>query len=160
MLNDNKLRLPAHLANQSRKTSHVRFIQIHHYHTDNSHHLAQFRLRRAPGDLPASLREATAHARREAVRQAIGDVPPDVEGAFLRLAGSMIHDLYGLRHMAGPPARVLNTEIWNDVTVTDPVNRPHSKRLMLEPDDVVRAVMFALTQPDTVNIDELRLSHS
>jgi NADP-dependent 3-hydroxy acid dehydrogenase YdfG len=31
---------------------------------------------------------------------------------------------------------------------------------MLEPDDVVRAVIFALTQPENVNIDELRLSHS
>ena len=48
------------------------------------------------------------------LRKKIGDVLPDVEGAFLRLAGSMIHDLYGLRHMAGPPTRVLNTEIWND----------------------------------------------
>jgi len=27
-------------------------------------------------------------------------------------------------------------------------------------DDVVRAVMFALTQPERVNVDELRLSHS
>lgn len=53
-----------------------------------------------------------------------------------------------------------NTEMWNGITVTDPVNRPHSTRPMLEPDDVVRAVMFALTQPDDVNIDELRLSHS
>jgi NADP-dependent 3-hydroxy acid dehydrogenase YdfG len=31
---------------------------------------------------------------------------------------------------------------------------------MLSPDDVVRAVMFALAQPATVNIDELRLSRS
>jgi NADP-dependent 3-hydroxy acid dehydrogenase YdfG len=31
---------------------------------------------------------------------------------------------------------------------------------MLDPDDVVRAVMFALTQPEGVNVDELRLSHS
>ena len=61
----------------------------------------------------------------------------------------------GVRTSLISPAAT-NTEIWNDVTVTDPVNRPHSKRLMLEPDDVVRAVMFALTQPDTVNIDELR----
>ena len=53
-----------------------------------------------------------------------------------------------------------NTDIWNDVTVTDPVNRPHSKRPMLEPADVVSAVMFALNQPNHVNIDELRLSHS
>src|SRR5207253_10967938 len=65
----------------------------------------------------------------------------------------------GVRTSLISPAAT-NTEIWNDVTVTDPVNRPHSKRLMLEPDDVVRAVMFALTQHDTVNIHELRLSHS
>jgi NADP-dependent 3-hydroxy acid dehydrogenase YdfG len=31
---------------------------------------------------------------------------------------------------------------------------------MLDRDDVVSAVMFALTQPERVNIDELRLSHS
>jgi NADP-dependent 3-hydroxy acid dehydrogenase YdfG len=31
---------------------------------------------------------------------------------------------------------------------------------MLSPDDVVAAVMFALTQPERVNIDELRLSHN
>jgi predicted dehydrogenase len=60
------------------------------------------------------LREATAQARREAVRQAIGDVPPELEGAFLRLAGSMIHDLYGLRHLVGPPVSVIHTEIWDD----------------------------------------------
>jgi len=52
------------------------------------------------------------------------------------------------------------TEIWNSVPVTDPLGKPHSKRPMLDPDDVVRAVMFALTQPERVNVDELRLSHS
>jgi len=65
----------------------------------------------------------------------------------------------GVRTSLISPAAT-NTDIWNDVTVTDPVNRPHSKRPMLEPEDVVRAVMFALTQPDQVNVDELRLSHS
>ncbi|HEY3115029.1 MAG TPA: SDR family oxidoreductase [Gemmatimonadaceae bacterium] len=52
-----------------------------------------------------------------------------------------------------------NTEMWNGITITDPAGRPHSTRPMLEPDDVVRAVMFALTQPERVNVDELRLSH-
>jgi NADP-dependent 3-hydroxy acid dehydrogenase YdfG len=31
---------------------------------------------------------------------------------------------------------------------------------MLDPGDVVEAVMFALTRPEKVNVDELRLSHS
>lgn len=52
------------------------------------------------------------------------------------------------------------TAIWDNVTVTDPVSRPHSKRTMLEPADVVSAVIYALKQPARVNVDELRLSHS
>jgi len=65
----------------------------------------------------------------------------------------------GVRTSLISPAAT-NTEMWNTVTITDPAGKPHSKRPMLEPDDVVRAVIFALTQPDSVNIDELRLSHS
>jgi NADP-dependent 3-hydroxy acid dehydrogenase YdfG len=53
-----------------------------------------------------------------------------------------------------------DTEIWNTVSVTDPAGKPHSKRPMLDPEDVAGAVMFALTRPERVNIDELRLSHS
>jgi NADP-dependent 3-hydroxy acid dehydrogenase YdfG len=65
----------------------------------------------------------------------------------------------GVRTTLVSPAAT-DTEIWNDVTITDPGGKPHAKRPMLDPDDVVRAVMFAITQPERVNIDELRLSHS
>jgi len=65
----------------------------------------------------------------------------------------------GVRTTLVSPAAT-NTEIWNNVTVTDPVTRPHDKRPMLEPEDVVQAVLFALTRRERVNIDELRLSHS
>ncbi len=65
----------------------------------------------------------------------------------------------GVRASLISPAST-DTEIWNSVTVTDPAGKPHSKRPMLSPDDVVSAVMFALNQPERVNIDELRLSHS
>ena len=65
----------------------------------------------------------------------------------------------GVRTSLISPAAT-DTEIWNSVTVTDPVANPHSKRPMLDPDDVVRAVVFALAQPERVNVDELRLSHS
>jgi NADP-dependent 3-hydroxy acid dehydrogenase YdfG len=65
----------------------------------------------------------------------------------------------GVRTTLISPAAT-DTEIWNSVTVTDPVAKPHSKRPMLDPNDVVGAVIFALTQPDRVNVDELRLSHS
>ena len=65
----------------------------------------------------------------------------------------------GVRTSLISPAAT-DTEIWNSVTVTDPAGKPHSTRPMLDPDDVVGAVMFALTQPERVNVDELRLSHS
>jgi NADP-dependent 3-hydroxy acid dehydrogenase YdfG len=65
----------------------------------------------------------------------------------------------GVRATIVSPAAT-NTEIWSTVTVTDPVSKPHSKRPMLEPQDVVEAVLFALTRPQRVNVDELRLSHS
>jgi NADP-dependent 3-hydroxy acid dehydrogenase YdfG len=65
----------------------------------------------------------------------------------------------GVRASLISPAST-DTEIWNSVAVTDPAGKPHSTRPMLNPDDVVAAVMFALTRPEKVNIDELRLSHS
>ncbi len=65
----------------------------------------------------------------------------------------------GVRATLVSPAAT-DTEIWNTVSVTDPAGKPHSKRPMLDTDDVVRAVMFAITQPEPVNVDELRLSHS
>jgi NADP-dependent 3-hydroxy acid dehydrogenase YdfG len=65
----------------------------------------------------------------------------------------------GVRTSLISPAST-DTEIWNTVTVTDPAGKPHSTRPMLDADDVAAAVMFALDQPERVNVDELRLSHS
>jgi NADP-dependent 3-hydroxy acid dehydrogenase YdfG len=65
----------------------------------------------------------------------------------------------GVRASLISPAST-DTDIWNDVTLSDPGEKPPAKRPMLQPDDVARAVMYALTQPDSVNVDELRLSHS
>jgi len=65
----------------------------------------------------------------------------------------------GIRASLISPAST-DTEIWNSVTNTDPAGKPHATRPLLSTDDVVAAVMFALTQPERVNIDELRLSHS
>ena len=65
----------------------------------------------------------------------------------------------GVRTTLVSPAAT-DTEIWKGVTVTDPGDKPRSVRPMLNADDVVSAVMYALRQPERVNIDELRLSHS
>ena len=91
----------------------IRFVQVNHLHPDNSLHLGQFHLERFD-DLPEGSIEAL-RADREAARvEAIGDVPPHVERAFFILAGSMIHDLYGMRVMLGSPKRVVGTEIWRE----------------------------------------------
>ncbi|MFL5485214.1 MAG: SDR family oxidoreductase [Gemmatimonadaceae bacterium] len=65
----------------------------------------------------------------------------------------------GVRTSLISPAST-DTAMWDSVTVTDPVANPHETRPMLDPQDVMAAVMFALTRPERVNIDELRLSHS
>jgi NADP-dependent 3-hydroxy acid dehydrogenase YdfG len=65
----------------------------------------------------------------------------------------------GVRTTLISPAAT-DTAIWDSVNLADAADRPAVKRPMLDPDDVVRAVLFALTQPERVNIDELRLSHS
>ena len=91
----------------------IRFIQVNHLHTDNSHHLAHFRLQRFD-DIPASVRADQRDARHAAVAEALGDVSDDAAAAFFHLAGSMIHDLYGLRAIMGVPERVVSSEIWYD----------------------------------------------
>ncbi len=65
----------------------------------------------------------------------------------------------GVRTTLISPAAT-DTDIWKTATVTDPAGAPHTERPMLGVQDVVGAVMFALMQPETVNVDELRLSHS
>ncbi len=97
----------------AQQMSAIRYAQINHLHTDNSHHLAHFRLLRAD-DIPEQAIEYALSARATAIEQAIGVVPNAVRSAFGHLAGSMIHDLYGLREIMGVPEKVLSTEIWND----------------------------------------------
>jgi predicted dehydrogenase len=91
----------------------VRFIQVNHLHPHNALHLRQFRLLRFD-DLPAGASEEIRAARKEAFHDAVGDVSGPAEAAFFTLAGSMIHDFYGLRAMLGLPSGVVSTEIWQD----------------------------------------------
>ena len=63
----------------------------------------------------------------------------------------------GVRTTLVSPTHV-NTSIWDAV---DPELRPESATSgMLHPASVADAVIFAVTAPATVNVDELRLSHT
>jgi predicted dehydrogenase len=93
----------------------IRYIQVNHLHTNNSHHLSHFRIIR--GDPPASTTAAATPptaVKKSGAAIALGDIPPEVERVYGILSGSLIHDLYGLRHLFGDPLRVVSTEIWNE----------------------------------------------
>lgn len=91
----------------------VRFVQIHHLHPNNDLHLAQFDVQRFSDIDPAVIKQTQA-ARRQSLLQAVGKVPAHAERAFFLMAGSMIHDLYGLRHIMGVPIRVESVDIWQE----------------------------------------------
>lgn len=64
----------------------------------------------------------------------------------------------GVRATLVSPGPV-NTALWDEV---DPDNQPGftPRSAMLSPDAVAAAVLFSITQPPEVNVDELRLSRS
>jgi predicted dehydrogenase len=91
------------------RMSSIRFVQINHLHTGNEFHLRHLRLKRFD-DRPAVPGGTVG----DIARDVLGDgVPAAAASAFRTVAGSMIHDIYGLRLMMGPPQRVVSTEIWN-----------------------------------------------
>ncbi len=90
----------------------IQFVQVNHLHPNNALHVRQFRVE-SFDDIPASAVEERNTARNRTLHQAIGDVPDHVSRAFFGLSGSMIHDLYTMRHALGNPIRVVSTEIWS-----------------------------------------------
>ncbi|MPY90226.1 MAG: hypothetical protein GEU99_20165 [Luteitalea sp.] len=98
----------------------IRFVQVNHLHPDNGLHLRHFDVRKCD-DVPQEAVTALQTAQRTADLEAIGDVPKYVNMAFHLMAGSMIHDLYGMRTMLGAPSRIVSSDIWLDgraVTMT------------------------------------------
>ena len=89
----------------------IRFIQVNHLHPNNDLHVRQFDVRKF-NDIPAQAIEGLRAARDAARKEAVGDVPAYVYQAFHLLAGSMIHDLYGMRTMLGLPSKIVGTDIW------------------------------------------------
>ena len=97
-----------------RALENIRYIQVNHLHTSNDHHLRHFRIARGDPPLAPPVVEPHRPARTSSAAAALNvRVPPEVETAYRILSGSLIHDLYGLRHLFGDPARVVSTELWN-----------------------------------------------
>lgn len=103
-----------------RSMEDIRFVQINHFHPDNSLHLNQLDVKHF-NDHPQGSLETAAQKRHAACRQAIGEVDEELERAFYLVTGSMIHDLYTLRVMVGLPSHVISAEFWREgraVTIT------------------------------------------
>lgn len=65
----------------------------------------------------------------------------------------------GIRATLVSPGSV-DTSMWDGITFDGDDRTAPSREMMLNPTDIAAAVVYALTQPASVNIDELRLSHS
>ncbi|MYF54758.1 Gfo/Idh/MocA family oxidoreductase [Candidatus Poribacteria bacterium] len=90
-----------------------RFVQINHLHPNNQLHLSQFNVERFDDVSQENL--IPAQSAREAARiDAIGEVSTEAQRAFFLLSGSMIHDIYSLRMMLGPPSQVISAEVWSE----------------------------------------------
>ncbi|MDG2198844.1 MAG: Gfo/Idh/MocA family oxidoreductase [SAR324 cluster bacterium] len=97
----------------------IRYVQVNHLHPDNSLHLAQFDIKvfnnsiAQPNYEKGSKNSALTQLDKE-VTEAIGDQNIQIKKAFRTIAGSMIHDLYGLRQLFGKNTKVNNVNIWNE----------------------------------------------
>lgn len=65
----------------------------------------------------------------------------------------------GVRATLISPSSV-NTALWDEIDTESGERDFPARNQMLDADAVVRAVLFALTQPKSVNVDELRLSRT
>ena len=65
----------------------------------------------------------------------------------------------GVRATLVSPGSV-DTTMWEGITFGGPVRTVPEAAVRLAAEDVARAVVYAISQPASVNIDELRLSHS
>ena len=79
----------------------------------------------------------------------------------------MMEVLHAELHGSGVHATLISpssvdTTVWNSLAGGggDPPEGYPARSAMLRGEDVVSAIVFALTQPGRVNVDELRLSHS
>ena len=99
----------------------IRYVQVNHLHPNNSLHLAQFDIKvfnksMAQPNYEQGSKNSSLNRLDEEVIQAIGDQKVQIKRAFRTIAGSMIHDLYGLRQLFGKDITVNNVNIWDEGT--------------------------------------------
>lgn len=101
-----------HAQSEIGSMQNIKFVQVNHLHPNNDLHVRQFKVE-SFNDIPQAAVDERNAARAHSLKEAVGDVPDHVARAFFGLSGSMIHDIYTMRHALGQPKRVLHTEIWS-----------------------------------------------
>jgi predicted dehydrogenase len=90
----------------------VRFARVHDVIGRNSLIVDQTSWVVRPADLPQSALEERWERGRRLVADAIGDVAPEVAGAYRLLCGLGSHDLSAMRELLGPPRGVHSARQW------------------------------------------------
>ena len=90
----------------------VNFVRVRDIIGTNRLIVDQTSLVHRPDDIPAERMQDRWHRGARLVREAIGDVPSEVAGAYRLLCGLGSHDLSAMRELLGRPSGVAAARIW------------------------------------------------
>ena len=90
----------------------VNFVRVRDIIGTNRLIVDQTSLVHRPGDIPAEAMQDRWHRGARLVREAIGEVPSEVAGAYRLLCGLGSHDLSAMRELLGRPSGVAAARIW------------------------------------------------
>jgi len=99
-------------AEHIRALEKINYARVRDIIGQNSQFVAQSSVVLRPGDIPPeAMQDRTARASR-LVKEAIGDVPPQLMGTYRLLCGLSSHDLSAMRELLGMPIRVIAARQW------------------------------------------------
>jgi predicted dehydrogenase len=90
----------------------IRYVRVHDIIGENRLIVDQTSYVDRPDDIPQDAVDAKWARRSELVREALGDVPQELEWTYGLLCGLGSHDLSAMRELLGPPKEVSAARMW------------------------------------------------
>jgi predicted dehydrogenase len=90
----------------------VNFVRVRDIIGRNSLIVDQTSLVHRPADIPAEAMQDRWHRGARLVREAVGEVPAEIAGAYRLLCGLGSHDLSAMRELLGRPSGVAAARVW------------------------------------------------